>query len=352
VIDAWAPLGLISITAALLALPVTPALYELRKRSDAAPLPTSRHDGRIGNFAEAFHSRLEPLRRQLEQSRLRGQLVRTVIDGMEVLLAGADDFDFDPSLLNGIAAIWCSGDAHVPGGRVVEADVCANHNVRVGEGAAIRAALAKGDLTLERNSASLRWLHADGSIAMCQGSVAYGRLSARQSIFLEPGCGFQHIYAPRILTLESDRKSQLIRPDIGHDFSGGTPFTSRERIRVYGDFVLPAGETMNANVIATGDLRFGEGSRFFGSAKSYKDTLVQANACVYGSIVCGGTVHLGLGCFVGGPVMAERDVLIDRGVRVGTLHALTTISSCRAQIATGCQLHGTVWARVCGNIEA
>ena len=35
--SAWAPLALTSLTAALLALPVTPALYELWKRADAAP---------------------------------------------------------------------------------------------------------------------------------------------------------------------------------------------------------------------------------------------------------------------------------------------------------------------------
>ncbi len=86
----WAPLALTTLTAALLAVPVTPALYELWKRADAAPLPTSRHDGRIANFAEAFRSRLQPLLPQLERCRNQRQLVRTCIEGMEVLLEGRD----------------------------------------------------------------------------------------------------------------------------------------------------------------------------------------------------------------------------------------------------------------------
>jgi predicted acyltransferase (DUF342 family) len=128
--------------------------------------------------------------------------------------------------------------------------------------------------------------------------------------------------------------------------------TSRPRLRVEGDFALPAGETLDANIIATGELHIGRGARLLGSAKSYKDTVIDEDACVHGSIVCGGTVWLGPRTFATGPVMAENDVLMARGARVGSPDAPTTISSSGANIAAGCQLHGTVWARVRGNIEA
>src|SRR5579864_5564917 len=86
----WAPLALTTLTAALLALPVTPALYELWKRADATPLPTSRHDGRIANFAEAFRSRIQPLLPELEHCAGRQVLSRTSVEGMEVLLVGCN----------------------------------------------------------------------------------------------------------------------------------------------------------------------------------------------------------------------------------------------------------------------
>lgn len=353
----WAPLELATLTAALLALPVAPALFELRNRADAAPLPTSRHDGRIANFAEVLQSRLEPLRPRLEQCRATGEISRTCAEGMEVLLVGCkpEDFDFDPARMQGVAAVMCSQDALIPAGRVVDADVGANGNLELGESAALRAAIATSDIVLGKHSAVLRWLHADGSIRLRQGSAAYGRLSAGQSIHLEPGCGFQRMYAPQIVTVDAGQADpasvlptygRYSAADISDVFS-----SSRQRIRVQADFALPAGETLEANVIATGEVRVGAGARFFGSAKSYKDTVVEEDACVHGSLICGGTVRLGARCFVAGPVMAEGDVIISRGSCVGAPDALTTISCSRAKIAAGCQIHGTVWARVQGNVE-
>ena len=374
----WAPLGLTTVTAALLALPVTPALYELWKRGDAAPLPTSRHDGRIANFADIFRSRLAPLRTQLERCRTQREVFRTSIDGMQVLLVGSDDedFDFHPSLTAGVDAVMLSQSALIPAGTVVEADVCADSILEVGEGSALRAARGASDIILGKNSVVLRWLHADGTIRLRSGSNANGRLSAGQSIWLEPGCVFEHMHAPQILTLDShqddadQRDTRFVpsngrvcqnhvcqtREDAGEvaqtDPDASDAFTSsRKRIRIQGDFVLSAGETLHANVIATGEVHLGAGARLFGTAKSYKDAVIEEDACVHGGIVCGGTVWLGPRSFVAGPVLAEADVFIARGARVGEPDALTTISSCRIQVADGCQLHGTVWARVRGSVE-
>lgn len=352
----WAPLALTSLTAALLALPVTPALYELWKRADAAPLPTSNHNGRIANFAEVFRSRLQPLVPQLEQCRNQRELSRISMQGMELLLVGRDDFDFDPRLTEGISAVMLSEAALIPPGYVVEADVYTGIGLDLGERAALRAALCEGDIILGENSAVLRWLHADGSIFLRRGSTAYGRLSAGRSIRLEPECGFERMSAPQITTVDTDQRDdspahpdarELQPADVCDLFA-----SSRPRLRIQGNFVLPAGETLNANVIATGELQLGAGARLFGSAKSYKDTVVDEDACVHGSLVSGGAMHLGPRCFVAGPLMAESGVLIARGSRVGGPDALTTISSGGIQIAAGCHLHGTVWARVRGSIEA
>jgi hypothetical protein len=367
----WAPPALTTITAALLALPATPALYELWKRSDAAPLPTSRHDGRIANFADVFHSRLEPLLPQLEQCHTKREVSRTCIDGMQVLLVGAENFDFHPSLAEGVAAVMLCQTALIPAGRVVEADVHTDSTLHLGEGSALRAARGASDIILGRNSVVLRWLHAEGTIRLRPGSTAYGRLSAGRSIRLERGCGFERMHAPQILTLDShegdaDQRDTRSLPSKAHDCQtqedacnvaqpapderdAFTP--SRKRLRIRGDFVLSAGETLNANVIATGELHLGPGARLFGTAKSHKDTVIEEGACVHGGIVCGGTVWLGPRSFVAGPVLAEADVIIAHGTQVGEPNALTTISSCGTRIAAGCQFHGTVWARVRGNVE-
>ncbi|MGA8539341.1 MAG: hypothetical protein WB566_07565 [Terriglobales bacterium] len=367
----WAPLALTTVTAGLLALPITPALYELWKRGDATPLPTSRHDGRIRNFAEAFQLRLEPLRPQLERCRAKGETSRTSLEGMEVLLVGgnvggsiscdSDVFDFHKQLTKGIAALMSGGDVEIPAGRVVDADVYADGRVSLGEGAALRAAACRDDIILGKNSVVLRWLHTQASIYLRRGSIACGRLSAGQSIELEPETGFHHMHAPRILTVEdgsgsfsTSRFHDCNSGAIGNDSitdSVNAFKPEQRRFRIHGNFVLPAGETLNANVIATGDLRLCPGARLFGSVKSYGETILEKDACVHGSIVSRRTVRLGPCSFVVGPVIAEDEVLIAAGTLVGGRNALTTISSRVVQIAAGCELHGTVWARTRGTVE-
>ena len=104
----FGPLLLIAVTMGLLALPVTPALYELHKREDASPLPTSRHDGRITNFAESLRSRLEPLRSELRACRLNRELSYSSVKGMKVLVVGSEEFDFDPAAAKDVAVVMCS----------------------------------------------------------------------------------------------------------------------------------------------------------------------------------------------------------------------------------------------------
>jgi hypothetical protein len=368
----WGPFGLLLITAALLLLPVAPALIELHERTDAAPLLTSRHDGRIVNFADSFHARLEPLRPQFELCRHNEELVQVSIAGMNVLLVGRDDFHFLPDELKSISAVMCA-HALIPAKQVLQTDIHAQKTLELRESAAVRAALSGGDIILRRNSTAFRWLHANGNIYLLEGSSAFGRLSARHSIHLEPGCAFEHMFAPQITTTGSydeDPADELFKPhappanalhvavrqlnphsrrvsaNAGHVF-----VPSRPRLRVQGDFVLDPGETMNANVIATGEIRLGAGSRFLGSAKGYHDVDIEEGASVHGSIVCGGNLRLGPRSFVAGPIIAEGNARIARGSRIGSPESLTTISVNAAQIATGCTLHGTCWARAGGKIE-
>jgi len=363
--SSWAPLALIGTTAAFLVLPVVPALYELRKRADAAPLPTSRHDGRIANFAEVFESRMDLLRPRLEECRANNEIRRATLAGQEVLLVGRRDFDFDPALLRGMVAVICSHGAVIPAASVIEADLHAGEMLEIGEGAALRAALGAGHILAGRNSAILRWLHAHGSVHLRAGSTAYGRLSAGQCILLEPGCHFEHMYAPNILTCGNQKPSATslpFRTDTDASQPHSVPLavgpasdvfdSSRSRLRIEGDFILPAGETRKANVIASGVVRFGCGSRLFGSAKGYKDVILEEDSQVHGSIVCGRTLRLGPRSFIAGPATSESNVVIAQGSRVGTAEALTTVTSCEVTIAPECELHGTVWARKLGSVEA
>lgn len=366
----WAPLLLVVVTAVLLVVPVTPALYELRRRRDANPLLTSRHDGRIKNLAESFQSRLQPFREEWERCRAKEEIVRRRRDGIAVLLVGREKFDFDSGLSEAkerIDAVMCAR-AFIPCGRVVDADVSSFGDLHLGQGAVLRAGLVSGDIILDPGSSVLRWLHGCRTVYLRRGSTVHNRLSADQSIVLEPGCVFQRMHAPVILALEDPRlpardgSTTGTMPELERNLRASaipSPaanesrlFAARPRMRIRGDFVLPAGESLCANVIATGEFHIERGACFFGSAKSYRDTVLEAGARVYGSIACGGTAYLGANSFLSGPLLAETDVHLSAESCVGKPDSLTTIAACGAWIRPGCRIHGTIWARVQGRIVA
>jgi hypothetical protein len=364
----WAIFALTGATTALLGVPVAPALLELRKRRDATPLPTSRHDGEIANLAEAFSSRLEVLRPQLRTCAIEGQITRTRIDNTNVLLVGLKNFGLAAELAHGVHAVMCADSVSIPAGQVVDSDVYCSGTLRLRPKAALRAGMTSEDAILERDSCVLRWLHARANVHLHAGSAVYGRLSAEHYIHVQPGCVFEHMHAAQIHTLGQDDRHPRVctcalsqpnchiceieanhqqKPADWEDIFA----SHRRRIRQESDFLLPAHQTLNANVISTGAVRFGPNSRFIGSTKSYKNTVVDEGACIHGSLVCGNTLYLGERSSVTGPIMAEEDVVIASGVRIGRPDALTTIAARNIKISTGCQLHGTVWARVRGTIE-
>jgi len=347
-------------------VPVVPALHELRHRRDAKALPTSGHDGRIKNLAESFQSRLEPFRKEWEACRAKEKIVRRRLDGMEVLLVGREKFDFDSEPKECVDAVMCAR-AFIPSDRFVDADVSSFGDLRLGRGAVLRAALGSGDIILEPGSCVLRWLHASGTAYLRRGSTVHNRLSADESIVLEPQCAFQRMHAPVILAVEAQWSSpdgsipsnlpplerNLDASAIGfHSPEENQLFAVRPRMRIQGDFVIPAGESLCANVIATGEFHIERGACFFGSAKSYRDTVIEEGATVYGSIACGGTAYLGTNSFLSGPLLAEKEVHLSRGSCVGKADSLTTIAACSAWIRPGCRIHGTIWARVQGRIVA
>jgi len=351
----WGPIALTAVTASLLALPVAPALFELQKRRDAAPLTVSRHSGRTENFAESFQSRLEPLLPELERCRAKNEVTRISIDGLEALLVGRDDFNFSHEDIGPVEAIMLAHPTIVPAGCEVSVDLYAASTLELGAGAIVRAALSIGDVTLCENSSVLRWLHSRGNVRLRHGSAVKGRLSAEEWIALSGSCRFLRVSAPEIVTADDipapGRVSQRKAIE-GHNLHSEYAASAARRHRVRGDFVLPAGETLNGDIIATGEVRIGAGAQLRGSIKSYKDVVIEDDASVNGSIVGEKSLRLGRRSYAAGPIMAERGVVIDGESRIGEPDCPTTISSASVEIAAGCRIHGTIWAREQGSIES
>jgi predicted acyltransferase (DUF342 family) len=346
----WAPLALTSLTGAMLALPLTPALLEVRRRADAAPIAIQQHDGEIANFARTFRGYVEPLLCELAacgKADAIGQA--TLPDGRVALLVGQGCFSramrgdsSDPLVL--FAGRVVLADSMVFGGDAYAADT-----VFGGKREVFRALLAEKDIFLGEDSRVLRWLHAEDSTYLERNCSLFGRLSAGHAVYLWPGCSFERVHAPRIATVWGDSGFPLARTPAATP--GSRLDRPLRRWRIAGDFNLRPGEELQGNLVANNVVRLGDGCRVLGSIKSHGDTLVGAECEIDGSLVSTTRVRIAGDCFVRGPVLAEEEVVIGPGAQIGTPEMLTTVSAPRIRIAPGSLIHGTLWPREKGSVE-
>lgn len=337
------PLALIAATSAFAALPLGPALAELRRSRDAAALPIRRDDDNIRNFAETFrafsHVHLE---RAAQQSALEHSAA--------VLFHKGEFSQFENvagQLVRGV--VLCQGEIILGHKMIFRDDIFCACTLIGGDRNVYRSILSEQDLCLGEGSQVLRWLHADGSISLGAYCRLHGRASADFIIYLRPGCTFHRMHAPVIAAVRDDLERKASRhTSITTAAEAGL---SRFPSRLDGFFYLPAGGTHEGSVIARGKALLGAASRLAGNLKAHRELHVNEQAEVEGSLVSTSSIHLGEGAFVRGPIISERKVIIAAGAQVGSPECLTTISAPRISIAPGAVIHGTVWAREAGEVS-
>ena len=112
-------------------------------------------------------------------------------------------------------------------------------------------------------------------------------------------------------------------------------------------FFLPtryAIRLVKSDLVVTGELRVGAGTRIVGCVKSHGDLYLAEGVAVDGSVVAGRDLSVGRGCDIRGPVVAERDGRIEAGTQVGSAKRPTTLSVRCLEVEAGSVVHGTVWA--------
>lgn len=350
----WAPLMLSTITGAMLAIPLTPAIVELMRRRDAGPLATRKDDGNIRNFATAFRRYIASVqpevaacaqRQSIEEVRLR--------DGQYAVVVGATgvcneiDPDFPNPALFGRAA-WLRD------GQVFSKDVYAADVLHSGKHNVFRAILGEKDVFLDEASQVTRWIHGEGKVIAAADASFYGRLSAGEAIYLSPGCSFERVNAPAVhAVLNAEVPSPSENFEV-KQVAGKKPRKSLEKLgrsRIDGDLHLRVKEMFLGNIVATGSIRVEEDTQIVGSAKAHGDIRLQDRAQVRGAVVTTCSVYTGTNCYVEGPLLAESDIYLGAGTKIGRPDSPTTVSAPRIHLAPGCVVHGTVWARVEGRVE-
>jgi hypothetical protein len=346
--------GVLALFLGWAALPLLPSLVEWRRRTDVKPLRVVRGaDVDIRHFATAFEAWLTghlgealavcgtgggPLDGHFEDGTPYLVLPDDGVPRMTIPPAGPVSC---PAVIVGAGQLELSGRALFP------LEVYGGGDVEVGDGTVCRAVLAHGDLRLGRGCWSLRWLHAKGSLTAQESCALHGRASAAAALRLEPGCRFERLNAPVVAfgtpvgtpagtpaVLAPWTASDV--PDLVEDAAGR--WLVRRRLEI------PAHRLVTSDIVVTGELHVGEGTRIVGSVKSHGDLHLAAGAVVEGSVVTWRDVVIGPGCSVRGPVLAERDARIGTAVVLGSAACPTTLTVRCLEIEAGSVVHGTVWA--------
>jgi len=347
-VSVLAPMMLTVATTALAALPLTPALRELRRREDAAPLPTRSDDGDIRSFAHSFRRYIEPALADLDQAALAKETRSiTLADGSPALvLGGRGACDFAGRTVEQI--VLCAHDAFLPPQVSFTRDLFVRGRLVGGADNVIRAAMVDGDASLGDRTIVLRWLHVQGSLTANSGCQFFGRVSADKLISLGYGCRFERISGPAIIAGLDEVPGYLER--LQHTGNRSTIDRRFGRLRVNGEVHLATGDVVQGHIVALGNVRIDAGAQVTGSVKSHHDIHLGGGVEVHGAITSSGRLEISEKCFVRGPLLCEQEVVIGTGTQIGSPECATTISAPRIRIAPGAVVYGTLWAREFGEV--
>jgi cytoskeletal protein CcmA (bactofilin family) len=345
------------LTSILLALPLLPAIDELRRKRDALPLNViQQYSGDIRHFANGFRNYIDGLQQSLRECVALGKnMTGQLRDGDEYLLLGQGDAG-SVSSLGKIEDRTCplviiaGSDTVLPGDLTFAKEIYAAGRLLGGEGNTYRAILGEKDVHILRGGTVLRWAHAVGPFRADHDCDLYGRISSDREIDLQAGCRFRRLNAPRITMQFADETGG----DDPNAFSDRRMNSMREhplaRRLIEGDLGIEPGEVITENVVVRGKLLIGAGARVLGNVKSHQHMFVDAGVVVEGSLISASTMHLGPRCRVFGPVLAEHAIGIESGTQCGSPESPTTVNAPIIDIEEGSVVFGTLWARAEGRV--
>lgn len=372
---AWLAL-LVLANAALLLLPMLPALAEWRRR-DARPLyiPDDDETG-IEYFAARFRQHLledwhgDPFFLAREPG---GSI--TAMPAQQVALAPV------PAGLAGryrIAApgipvvgrdgagrtlepVLVGGDLLLAEGHDYLGDIYARTRLSSPGGSVIRAVLCDGDVELGPRSGILRWAHAR-NLRIGAGSRVLGRLSALESVALGTDCRFQRVKAP-VIDTGPGRDWPGIPAPIRNDAQPRDADAAPEpdmlqwqqhsaRWTCDGDTMLPPGCVVDGDLIVRGNLRLGAGCVIHGSIKAYGDVEIGPGSQVLGSCFSRGRIGVRHNTRILGQLSSIAAISFEDGCMVGRPGRPASTIAPDISIKGTCRFHGSLWARDNGRIRA
>lgn len=324
-------LGVVLFAIGWVLLPLVPAFREYLRPTDVEPLRmVSRDNADISRFARHFREYLEGHIRQARPESAAEGLLR-LPDGTEVVLIGPTP-DLMPirSLSQGAQhrIMVLDHPADLDGGETFLLELHARQEFAGGSGATYRALLGERSVSLGVRSMVMRWLHAVGTLTIGDRSHLYGRTSSDRQIRLGQAVGFDRLGAPVIAVGGAAPAPMPEAP--AQMLPLALPEKRAHRLgditRIEGDFTIPTGTLVEANLVVAGRLQIGAAARVRGSVKAHRRIELATASVVEGSVVSREVVEIGGQCRVGGPVIAEEGVYVGPEAQIGTRDQPTTVS--------------------------
>jgi cytoskeletal protein CcmA (bactofilin family) len=346
---------LLFLTGALFLLPLLPALWELRSKSDASALSViQQHAGEIRYFADSFRVYVKALEPTLRACSHSGRNATGVMpDGTNYLVLGSGNQGLTLPLQQQDQTypvlIASATDLSLSSHSTFSKDVYSRGRFVGGENNHYRALLAEQEAYLGKGSSVTRWVHAGGELRVDSGCRLSARGSSDSRIRLAADCSFLRLNAPCI---ELGQEATASADDTIPPTSEIPTAMNRSRVLQDGDFEIRSGATFCGDLVVRGELRIGSGARVYGSVKSQKDMVLESGVRVEGSLISAGALLIGPDCRIHGPVIAEREMRIQAGTQCGDSRKPTTVSALRIEVAEGVLVFGSLWAREHGEVVA
>jgi predicted acyltransferase (DUF342 family) len=340
-------LALLGLTLLWLLLPLLPALRELARPTDVAPLKVvDRSSGYVAYFARNFRQYLDRQMAALPGEAQAGDYVGKLPDGTQFIRVHKSP----QGLLHEVEAgtqnrlVVVDGSMKLEDNETFLMEVYARAPMIGGAGSVYRAIYADRELGLGERSTVLRWAHAGGTMGVGSHSVLRGRITSDQAVVLGGNVVFERIGAPRI-SVGTDHGTPPTAASPGQPFT--LPPAARlmgDHHRVEGDLDIPAGAQVGSSLVVAGTLTIGPGAVVEGSVKAHRDVELGDGARVRGSVVARRRVMVGSSVWIGGPVIAEERIRIGQRSVVGGPELPATVSAPVIELAAGATVYGQISA--------
>lgn len=322
-----------------LAVPLIPALMELMRPRDAAPLDAVGNDaGNLTYFAESFTARA------MREGLLGTMVPPRLSDGTPILThSTAKPLPVQRKVFDELVVLT-DGET-IPEGIEFRSECLARMTVHSNADVTYRALLGQRDVYLGPRTTVQRWVHARGRLEVAGGCRLWGRATAERQIVLGTDVSFDRLESEIIRVTDVETPEAPVLPTGAYERF--TPKNAQSMgpsyWRVDDDVAIPAGSILIGSIISTGSIVVRDGARVTGSIKAHREVVVSNGAVVIGSISARERVTIEHGARVSGPVISEAAVVVEAAV-VGGTGKLTTVTAPSIRLLPGATIYGAVMA--------